>query len=99
MPDYFYVYPAYIARGRSRSEGRRIPEGLALSELTAEEIVQAAKRLGFRAEVEIEKQFPHDVPAYLGRVKVMKSSGMTKGKFLRAVATELSKQRAAGGKR
>jgi signal recognition particle subunit SRP19 len=99
MPDHFYVYPAYLARGRSRSKGRRIPEGLALTELTAEEIVQAAKRLGCRAEVEGNKQFPRDVPSYLGRVKVTKTAGFTKAKFLRAVAADVSKQRALGGKR
>ncbi|MGD0249929.1 MAG: signal recognition particle subunit SRP19/SEC65 family protein [Thermoplasmata archaeon] len=99
MPDHFYVYPAYLTRGRSRSKGRRVPEGETLVELTADEIVQAAKRLGCRAEVEADKQFPRDVPASLGRVKVTKSAGYTKAKFLRAVAAELAKQRALGGKR
>jgi signal recognition particle subunit SEC65 len=99
MPDHFYVYPAYLMRGRSRSKGRRVAEAQTVTEITAEEIVQAAKRLGCRAEVEADKQFPRDVPSYLGRVKVTKTAGFTKAKFLRAVATELSKQRALGGKR
>jgi signal recognition particle subunit SEC65 len=98
MPDHFYVYPAYLARGRSRSKGRRVPEGETFADLTAEEIVAAAKRLGCRAEVEASKQFPRDVPSFLGRVKVTKANGYTKTKFLRAVATELAKQRALGGK-
>jgi len=99
MPDHFYVYPAYLAKGRSRSEGRRIPEGQTLADVTAEEIVQAARRLGCRAEVEPDKQFPRDVPSYLGRVKVTKAAGWTKARFLRAVAVELGKLRPTGGKR
>jgi len=98
MPDHFYVYPAYLARGRSRSKGRRIPEGESMLEVTAEEIVQAARRLGCRAEVEADKQFPRDVETYRGRVKVTKPGGFTKARFLRAVAVELAKHRPPGGK-
>jgi len=56
MPDHFYVYPAYLGRGLSRTGGRRVPESESLPDRTAEEIVDAAKRLGFRAELESAKQ-------------------------------------------
>jgi len=98
MPDHFYVYPAYLGRGRSRSEGRRVPEPDTLVEVTAEEIAQAAKRLGYRAEVEAGKQYPRDVPTYAGRVKVTKRNGLTKAKFLHLVLGEMRKLRAVGGK-
>ncbi len=98
MPEHFYVYPAYLARGRSRSQGRRLREEESVLEVTSEEIVQAAKRLGCRAEVEPTKQFPRDVPSYLGRVKVTKASGFTKTKLLRAVAADLPRPRALAGK-
>jgi signal recognition particle subunit SRP19 len=99
MPDHFYVYPAYLARGRSRGEGRRVPATVSIPDLTADEIVAAATHLGFKAEVEGEKQFPRDVPAYSGRVKVRKKGGTTKAGFLRQLATELARRRAAGGKK
>jgi signal recognition particle subunit SRP19 len=95
MPDHFYVYPAYLGRGLSRSAGRRLPEAEAVADATAEEIVAAAKRLGFKAEAEPEKNYPRRFYAYEGRVKVTKKSGMTKSKFLRAVAAELKRQRPA----
>jgi signal recognition particle subunit SEC65 len=99
MPEYFYVYPAYLSRGRSRSEGRRVPEPETLAEVTAEEIAQAAKRLGYRADVEAGKNYPRDVATSAGRVKVTKRSGVTKAKFLRLVTGELRKGRGPGGPR
>jgi signal recognition particle subunit SEC65 len=99
MPDHFYVYPAYLGRGLSRAEGRRVPEPETLAEVTAEEIAQAAKRLGYRAEVEAGKQYPRDVLTAAGRVKVTKRGGVTKARFLRLVTGELRKTRGTGGSR
>ncbi len=95
MPDHFYVYPAYLARGVSRTGGRRVPEPESLPDLTAEEIVGAAKRLGFRAEVEADNQYPRRFFDYSGRVKVTKKGPTTKARFLKELAAELHKQRAA----
>ena len=95
MPDHFYVYPAYLGRGLSRREGRRLPDLDALTDVTTEEILLAAKRLGFKAEVEAEKQYPRRFFTYDGRVKVMKRVGTTKAAFLRAVAAEVKKHRPA----
>ena len=95
MPDHFYVYPAYLGRGLSRKGGRRVPEGQSLAELTAEEIVAAAKRLGFRAEVEADKHYPRRFFDYSGRVKVTKKGSTTKARFLKELAAELQKQRGA----
>jgi signal recognition particle subunit SEC65 len=99
MPDHFYVYPAYLARDKSRDGGRRVPAAMALPELTGEEIVAAAQHLGFKAELEGDKQFPRDPGAYAGRVKIRKKGSGTKAAFLRALATELSRRRTAGGKK
>ena len=99
MPDHFFVYPAYLGRGLTRRDGRRLPATLALVDVTTEEIVQAAKRLGYRAEVEAAKNYPRQFFAYAGRVKVTKKTGATKAGFLRAVAAELARQRTAAGKK
>ena len=99
MPDHFFVYPAYLGRGLSRRDGRRLPASLALVDVTTEEILQAAKRLGYRAEVEASKQYPRQFFAYAGRVRVTKKPGATKVAFLKAVAAELARQRTAAGKK
>ena len=97
MADHFYVYPANLARGLSRSDGRRVPEPTTMKDVTVEGIAQAAKRLGFRVEVEAGKQYPRLVPSYGGRVKVTKKGGVSKSQFLRLVAAELGKLPPTGG--
>jgi len=95
MPDHFYVYPAYLGRGLSRKAGRRVPEAASLAELTVDEIVAAAKRLGYRAEAEADKHYPRRFFDYAGRVKVMKKGTATKAGFLKALSAELAKARAS----
>jgi signal recognition particle subunit SEC65 len=89
MPDHFYVYPAYLARGTSRSDGRRVPTADALADVTVEAIVAAAKSLGYTAEPEAGKQYPRQFYTYAGRAKVAKRAGVSKAKFLKEVAAEL----------
>ncbi len=99
MPDHFYVYPAYLGKGLSRRGGRRLPETEAVADVTTEEILAAAKRLGLTAEVESSKQYPRRFFAYEGRVKVGKRPGASKTKLLRAIAADVRKHRPAGAKR
>ena len=68
MPDHFYVYPAYLTRTIARSDGRRVAASDALPDVTADEIVAAAKHLGYKAEGESGKQYPRQFFAYAGRV-------------------------------
>ncbi len=97
MPDHFYVYPAYLSADLSRRAGRRVPTAAALPEVSSAEIVSAAQRLGFTAELEVNKQYPRQFFTYAGRVKVAKSAGKTKTKFLTAVATEIRRSRPPRG--
>ena len=99
MPDHFYVYPAYLGRGRSRAAGRRVGAEESVADLTAEEIVQAARRLGYTAVVETDKNYPRDAGAYAGRVKVTKRVGTTKARFLHLLSAELHARRPAAGAR
>jgi signal recognition particle subunit SEC65 len=102
MPDHFYVYPTYLSRAGSRKKGRRVPAPLGLADLTGEEIVAAAQHLGHKAELEAQKSYPRTASEALGRVKVSKKGHRgptTKAEFLRAVAHELARRRAAGGKK
>jgi signal recognition particle subunit SEC65 len=99
MPDHFYVYPAYLGKGLSRKGGRRLAEAEAVPDVTVDEIAAAAKRLGLKAEVEAEKQYPRRFYAYEGRVKVVKRGGATKVALLRAIAADVQKHRPAGTKK
>ena len=95
MPEHFYVYPAYLEK-LPRASGRRVPESEAIGDVTAEEIVEAARRLGAKAELEASKQYPRRFFSYAGRVKVTKRPGTKKAQFLRALAAELRRRRAQG---
>jgi len=93
MPEHFYVYPAYVEKV-PRAAGRRVASADSLVDVSAEEIVEAAQRLGRKAEVEASKQYPRRFFTYAGRVKVAKKAGTTKTEFLRALARELQRHRA-----
>ena len=99
MPDHFFVYPQYLEKGLSRAKGRRIPSAEGLVDPTAEEIAQAAKKLGTKAEVEEKKHYPRQFFEYSGRVKVAKRERMKKAPFLRALAAEVHRQRAQAGRK
>ena len=97
MADHFYVYPAYLLRGRSRAGGRRVKAEESVVELTAEEIVAAARHLGYTAVAEADKDYPRDAASFSGRVKVTKRAGTSKARFLRLLSAELRARRPAGG--
>ncbi|HYK93166.1 MAG TPA: signal recognition particle subunit SRP19/SEC65 family protein [Thermoplasmata archaeon] len=89
MPDFFYIYPAYLDRQGSRGQGRRVGAAEASEEVTAEKVLAAAKSLGFSAQLENAKQYPRQYYTFAGRVKVEKRTGVTKTAALRAIAKAL----------
>ena len=91
MPDHIYVYPAYLTKDVSRADGRRVPTAHAPAAATVDQIVTAAKSLGFQAVAEPERGYPRQGSAEGGRVKVTKRSGVTKTKLLRLLADEIRK--------
>ena len=97
MADYFYVYPGYLAEGASRREGRRVPGTSAIRDVTAEEIAEAARKLGFKAEVEGGKQYPRQFYHYSGRVKLTKKGSTKKAAVLRALVAEIRRARPTAG--
>ncbi|EQD27381.1 Signal recognition particle, SRP19 subunit [mine drainage metagenome] len=98
MPDHLYVYPTYLERGASRQDGRRIPATLALENASHEEIEAAARRLGFTATDEPNKQYPRTAFDSAGRVKIQKPPSMPKTRVLRALAEEIRRGRGRSGK-
>ncbi|MEM0128715.1 MAG: signal recognition particle subunit SRP19/SEC65 family protein [Thermoplasmata archaeon] len=96
MPDYFYVYPAYLEEGVPRRGGRRIPAPASLRDVTAAEIVAVARSMGYAAEEEPAKHYPRQAHAYAGRVKIPKHGSLSKAAFLRSLAAEIRRRRPAG---
>lgn len=97
MPDHVYIYPGYLAKDSSRSDGRRVPASLAAGDLTLDALLAAARALGFQAEAEPEKHYPRRFYRYEGRVKVTKKTGVSKTRLLRMLAEELRKRTAPEG--
>lgn len=91
MPDHVYVYPAYLTKDVSRADGRRVPAAHAPPGATVEQIVAAARALGFAAQAEPERGYPRQGPGEAGRVKVTKRSGVSKTQLLRLLAEEIRK--------
>lgn len=89
MPDHFYVYPAYLDKAGTRAGGRRVPAAMAVPEVTSEMIVEAARRLGFTAQVETEKHYPRQADRFAGRVKIGKHKGVTKARAIARIAQAL----------
>ena len=90
MPEYFYVYPVYVTGG-PRAAGRKVPQTLAIrKDITLEELLDAAKKLGFDAIIE-EKHYPRAAHVFGGRLKVTKKQGTNKAAFLKKLSKELSK--------
>jgi signal recognition particle subunit SEC65 len=95
VPEHFYVYPSYLRKKASRTAGRRVPVELGVGETTAEEIAGVARKLGYEATAEAEKQYPRQAHLFEGRVRVQKKGKVTKAAFLRALAIALRASAAA----
>ncbi len=95
MPDHFYVYPSYLRAKGSRASGRRVPAAVAAAEVTTEEIVAAARRLGYVAEAEPGKLYPREAHRFEGRVKITKKGEGSKARILRQIAEQLRSLAAA----
>lgn len=91
MPDHFFVYPEYLLRGSSRALGRRVPSDLALAEVNLDQIVAAARALGYKVEPEPGKQYPRQEYRFAGRARVTKNGRESKAAFLRRLAEQLKK--------
>ena len=79
------IWPAYLDAECSRSEGRRVPEGLAVPEPTVDEIASAVQQVGYDAVIERDKTYPREYEPR-GRVVVKGADDASKSDLLGAVA-------------
>jgi signal recognition particle subunit SRP19 len=82
------IWPAYLDADLTRSEGRRVPEDLAVREPTVDEIAEAVGQVGYDAVVERDKTYPREYEPR-GRVLVKDADDASKSDLLGAVAAYL----------
>jgi signal recognition particle subunit SRP19 len=80
------IYPAYLDAGKSRSEGRRVPEDLSVEEPTVDEIASAVRQVGYEATIEREKAYSREHSNARGRVLVTDADDSSKNDLVQAVA-------------
>jgi signal recognition particle subunit SRP19 len=82
------IWPAALDADRTRSEGRRVPQDLAVPDPTVDEIARAVQQVGYDAVVEREVTYPREYDPR-GRVLVKDADDATKSDLLGAVAAYL----------
>jgi len=87
------IWPAYLDATLSRSEGRRVPEELAVEEPTVEEIARAVKQVGYDVELERDTTYSREYEPR-GRVLVKNAGDASKSDLLQATAAYLGAIRA-----
>ncbi len=84
------IWPIYFDRSVPRSRCRRVPLSLAVRRPDAKMLAEAAKRLGWRVEVE-EGSHPAMWWRKTGRVVVHPGQGIGKEKAIRMLAEQLKR--------
>ena len=79
------IYPAYLDRAYSRSDGRRVPLDDAVEDPTVDEIARAVQQVGYDAVVERDKAYSREFETR-GRVVVQGAEDATKNDLVQAIA-------------
>lgn len=85
--DKFVLWPAYFDRERSREQGRRVPESMAVRGPDAPWVENAARKLGLDPTLEDKAVHPSIPYEKVGRVLVAKKG--SKEQVLRLVAERM----------
>lgn len=79
------IWPAYLDSEVTRSKGRRVPESLAVSDPTVDEIAAAVQQVGYDAVIERDLTYPREFEPR-GRVLVKDADDASKNDLVQAVA-------------
>lgn len=85
------VWPQYLDKDLSLSEGRKVSKEIAVSKPTISEIERALKRLGLTYEVQKEKSYPGKWYEKTGRILVEYEN--TKMELLNELSLKIQKIR------
>ena len=89
--DKYVIWPAYVDKGNSRSDGRVISRKISVTSPELKEIVQAANELGLNPVVERDKAYPKSWWKVSGRVLVDKKG--VKSGIVREIAKRIGETR------
>jgi signal recognition particle subunit SRP19 len=64
------IWPVYIDKKKTRKEGRRVPEDLAIEKPSLKDIEKALKKLGLEPKVYRDKRYPRQHWEVCGCVEV-----------------------------
>ncbi len=79
------IWPVYLDRDRTRTEGRRVPLDDAVAEPTVDEIAAAVGQVGYDAVIERDTTHPREYEPR-GRVLVHGADDASKNDLVRAAA-------------
>ena len=85
------VWPQYINKNLSLSEGRKVSKEIAVSDPTLNDIERALKRMGLSMSVQKEKSYPGKWYEKSGRILV--ESDLKKLDLLKSICEEIKKIR------
>jgi signal recognition particle subunit SRP19 len=71
------IWPEYFDARRSRSQGRRVPKRLAITNPSTETISRVLMRLGYEFRIEEDKSYPSNWYHTKGRILVENSGPKT----------------------
>jgi signal recognition particle subunit SRP19 len=89
------IWPVYLDRTRTRSDGRIISKKKSVREPELKEIEKAASRLGLNPEIEEDKAYPRSWWEVSGRVMVDKTAPKS---YLLKQISKIIKENREGGK-
>jgi signal recognition particle subunit SRP19 len=93
MAEKIVIWPAYLAAGKTRSEGRIVPRRDAVKSPKVEEIEKVARALNLEPDVEKEKAYPKTHWEKSGRVLVTKSGLKRKAEIVTEIAKGIKELR------
>lgn len=85
------VWPQYINKNLSLSEGRKVSKEIAVSDPTLNDIERALKRMGLSMSIQKEKSYPGKWYEKSGRILV--ESDLKKLDLLKSICEEIKKMR------
>jgi signal recognition particle subunit SRP19 len=90
--DHIILWLDYFNKALSRKEGRRVSKGLAVFEPTIEELVRAAKAVGYNdVETNIEAKHPKRWYKKSGYIMILKDNN--KESIIKEIAKEILRNR------
>jgi signal recognition particle subunit SEC65 len=81
---------AYFDKRLTRKQGRRLSKNDAVDKLTLEQLAEAARVLGFDADLDPEARFPASWSEHPGRI-IVNTEGQVKSKVLQKIGKQLRK--------